>query len=182
MENPQLYIVRYYDPALSYLPKIGSLLHEKMKAYNNHLIRYDDIDKLVAQLVLAQCTIIAQNPRLKRIRIDWHNEHGRVIIDTPVKNDDPEILFIVEPVAGYLNDCLSIDYGTKGKTADIVIKTILQRLDVLRMRKSQMDIDIARSPVGFGSTDATIHAKTTAQVACMEDLLEILKGNEEVTK
>ncbi len=47
MEKPTLYLVRYYDPALSYLPKIGSLLYEKMKKYHNKLIRYDDIDKLI---------------------------------------------------------------------------------------------------------------------------------------
>ena len=107
METSQLYIVRYYDPALSYLSRIGALMHETMRRFHNQLIRYDDIDKMVAQLEEAQDTIIAQNPRLKRMKIDRHDHSDHVvIIDTPVKNNDPEELFRIEPITGYLYGCL----------------------------------------------------------------------------
>ena len=181
MEKPTLYLVRYYDPALSYLPKIGSLLYEKMKKYHNQLIRYDDIDKLIVQLEVAQNTITTRNPRLKRIKIDRHDENDRVRIDTPIKNNDPEELFVIEPINGYLFDCLAIPNGTEGQTSDEIIKLIHRRLDVLQLRDKQMDLDVARSPNGFSSTDGEQHAKVKAQVECLETLLEIIKGNKKLT-
>lgn len=117
MYTLQLYIVRYYDPALSYLSRIGALMHETMRAFHNQLIRYDDIDKMVAQLEEAQDAIIAQNPRLKRMKIDRHDHSDHVvIIDTPVKNNDPEELFRIEPITGYLYGCLTFTNGANDKS------------------------------------------------------------------
>ncbi len=83
METSQLYIVRYYDPALSYLSRIGALMHETMRRFHNQLIRYDDIDKMVAQLEEAQDAIINENPRLKRMKIDRHDHSDHVVIIEP---------------------------------------------------------------------------------------------------
>ena len=107
MRNQDIYIIRYCNPALSYLPKIGSMLHEIMQNYHNNLIQFCDIDRFVTELKVEQETILRQNPRLKPISIRKHDWDTSIRIDTPVKNQDPEELFIIEPIQGYMYELSS---------------------------------------------------------------------------
>ena len=169
----KIYIIRYVNPALSYLPKIGSLLHETMKAYHNKLILFDDIDKFIAALEIKQESIQEQNPRLKAIRIDRHDGDDRISIDTPINNQDPEGLFEIEPIAGYMGD-LSPKLEVKEET---VLEDLLQqRLEVLRFRNRRMDIDVARNPKGRSNTNPEEHKKVTAQIEGLEDFQKIING------
>lgn len=102
-----IYIIRYCNPALSYLPKIGSMLHEIMQNYHNNLIQFCDIDRFVLELKVEQETIIRQNPRLKPISINKRDWGTSIRIVTPVKNQDHEELFIIEPIQGYMYELSS---------------------------------------------------------------------------
>ena len=178
MENTDICIIRYANPALSYLPKIGSLLHEVMKTYHNKLIKFGDIELFIVSLNIKQGNILSQNPRLKPIRIDRHDTDDRIRIDTPINNNDPEELFEIEPIAGYMYD-LTPKLEIKEQT---VLETMLQqRLDVLRHRKRIMDCDVARSGEYNCSTDPEQHTKVTNQIEGLEDLQEIIAGKRSVT-
>ena len=105
-----IYIIRYQNPALSYLPKIGGLLHDVFKNYHNNLIKYCDIDNFIAELKAEQVLILKRNPRLKPIEIHKNCWTESIIIDTPVKNSEPEELFSIEPVSGYLYELSKDDF------------------------------------------------------------------------
>lgn len=180
MENTDICIIRYANPALSYLPKIGGLLHEVMKTYHNKLILYSDIDKFIDKLVLQQGTIQRNNPRLKPIRIDRHDTDDRIRIDTPIKNNDPEELFEIEPIVGYMFDLTPKLEVTARECTEIDV-LLQQRLDVLRHRKRIMDCDVARSGEYSCSTDPEQHTKVTNQIEGLEDLQEIIAGKRSVS-
>lgn len=173
-----IFIIRYVNPALSYLPKIGTILHETMKNYHNHLILYSDIDKFIAGLEVRQESILRHNPRLKPIKINRHDGDNVIRIDTPVNNQDPEELFLIEPVVGYIGE-LSPKLEIKAET--VLEKMLQQRLDVLRYRKMLMDCDVARSGEYDCSIDPEQHNIVIAQIKGLEDFQKIVNGEYKIT-